>query len=76
MSRGLTFVRRLLETFLIGIAIAAGVSLFILPMTSRKKVFQVLNTYAGALDSVFSAEIAFVKDYGDEHASGPGKSPT
>jgi hypothetical protein len=62
ISEGLGFVRRLLETFLIGIVVAAGVSLFVLPMTSRKNVFKALNTYAEALDRFFTAQIVFVRE--------------
>lgn len=62
VSEGLGFVRRLLETFLIGLAVAAGVSLFVLPMTSRKNVFKALNTYAGVLDVFFKAQIAIVRE--------------
>ncbi|KAL9611890.1 MAG: hypothetical protein Q9167_003504 [Letrouitia subvulpina] len=62
VSEGLGFVRRLLETFLIGLAVAAGVSLLILPMTSRRNVFKALNTYTGALDAFFTAQIAFVRE--------------
>jgi hypothetical protein len=35
MKEGESFVRRLLETFLTGFGIATGVSLFVLPLTSR-----------------------------------------
>lgn len=62
ISEGLVFVRRLLETFLIGLAVAAGVSLFVLPATTRKSVFKALNAYAGALDGFFTAQIAFVRE--------------
>ena len=62
ISEGLDFVRRLLETFLIGLGVAAGVSLFVLPMTSRKNVFKALNTYASVLDRLFTAQIAFVQE--------------
>lgn len=62
MSEGLGFVRRLLETFLIGLAVAAGVSLFVLPTTSRKNVFKALDSHVGALDRFFAAEIAFVRE--------------
>lgn len=62
ISEGLGFVRRLFETFLIGLAVAAGVSLFVLPMTSRKNAFKALHTYVGALDRVFTAQIAFVRE--------------
>lgn len=62
ISEGVGFVHRLLETFLIGLAVAAGVSVFVLPMTSRKNVMKTLNAYAGALDGVFDAQFAFVQE--------------
>ena len=62
ISEGLAFVRRLLETFRIGLAAAAGVSLLIIPMTSRKNVFKALNAYAGALDVFFNAQIEIVRE--------------
>lgn len=61
IAEGLGFVRRLLETFLIGLAVAAGVSLLVLPMTSRKNVFKLLDNYAGTLEGLFAAQIAFVR---------------
>lgn len=61
ISEGLIFVRRLLETFLIGLAIAAAVSLFVLPMTSRQNVFEALRSYPRALDEFFLAQITFVQ---------------
>lgn len=55
ISGGLNFVRRLLITSLIGLTIATGVSLFILPITSRKNAFKALNDFAGTVDGLVNA---------------------
>lgn len=49
MAAGESFVQRLLEAFLTGLALATGVSLFILPTTSRKVVFVDFTMYFGQL---------------------------
>lgn len=59
ISEGLEFVSRLLKGFMIGFAIASGVSLFILPITSRGNVFQDLKRYVLAVGDVLDAQIAF-----------------
>lgn len=61
ISEGLIFVRRLLETFLLGQAVATGVSLFVLPSTSRKNAFKALKLVTSALDRCFEAQISFVR---------------
>lgn len=63
ISEGLLFVRRLLVTFLIGLAVATGVSIFILPITSRRNVFKSLNACTGTIDKLFDAKIAFVRQH-------------
>lgn len=62
VSEGLQFVRRLLVTFLIGLSVATGVSLLILPITSRRNVFRALDSYTKAVDGLFDAQITFVKE--------------
>jgi hypothetical protein len=62
VSEGLDFVRRLLLTFLIGLAVATGVSLLVLPVTSRRNAFEALNSFAGTVDKLFEEQVAFVRD--------------
>lgn len=59
LSEGLEFISRLLKGFMIGFAIATGVSLLILPITSRGNVFQDLKRYVAAVEEVLDAQIAF-----------------
>ncbi|KAK8241927.1 hypothetical protein HDK77DRAFT_393852 [Phyllosticta capitalensis] len=49
MTASIKFIMRLLKTFLTGFGLATGVSLFILPLTSRKIVLGTMNAYVGAL---------------------------
>lgn len=65
VNDGLDFVQRLLTTFLIGLAVATGVSLFVLPITSRRNVFRALRTYTADVDSLFEAQTSFVKHKSD-----------
>lgn len=75
VSAGLDFVRRLLITFLIGLSAAVGVSLFILPITSRRNVFKALDAYTNALDGLFDAQIAFVSDKAHTASEIPTEKP-
>jgi hypothetical protein len=59
LSEGLEFISQLLKGFMIGFAIAAGVSLLILPITSRGNVFQDMKRYVAAVEGVLDAQIAF-----------------
>ncbi|PYH49747.1 uncharacterized protein BP01DRAFT_378358 [Aspergillus saccharolyticus JOP 1030-1] len=60
LSEGLSFVSRLLKGFLLGFAIATGISLFILPITSRGHVFEDIRGYVTQIDAVLQAQIVFV----------------
>lgn len=62
LNQGLTFVSRLLKGFMIGFAIATGVSLFILPITSRGNVFHEIKDYVAQIDTVMQAQKSFVED--------------
>lgn len=55
------FVQRLLETFLTGFAIAAGVSLFIFPVSCRTVVTKEMTVYIGALRGALKAHKAYFK---------------
>ena len=59
MAVGISFAKRLLETFLTGFAIATGVSLFIFPLTVRMGFFKQAAGFIGAVQSALSVQ----KDY-------------
>ncbi|PYH85653.1 hypothetical protein BO82DRAFT_302115 [Aspergillus uvarum CBS 121591] len=65
LSDGLSFVSRLLKGFMLGFAIAIGVSLFILPITSRGHVFEDIKGYVAQIDAVLRAHIEFVGESPD-----------
>ena len=55
------FVQRLLEAFLTGFAIATGVSLIIIPVTSRKVVMKEVAGYIGLLRGVLGAHKMYIR---------------
>ncbi|GKZ23185.1 hypothetical protein AbraIFM66951_000727 [Aspergillus brasiliensis] len=61
LSEGLSFISRLLKGFMLGFAIATGVSLLILPITSRGHVFDDIRGYVAQIDNVLQSQIDFVK---------------
>lgn len=61
MSQGIAFAKRLLEAFLTGFGISTGVSLFIIPMTSRTVVFKEITGYLGALRGALQAHKAYIQ---------------
>lgn len=61
LSEGLDFIARLLKGFLIGFAIASGVSLFILPMTSRGNVFHDIKEYVSAVEEMLQSQVSFAE---------------
>ena len=58
-SQAEVFVQRILEVFLTGFAIAAGVSLFIVPVSCRKIVMKEVTGYMGALRGALKAHKAY-----------------
>ncbi|KAL4986619.1 hypothetical protein BDW68DRAFT_178635 [Aspergillus falconensis] len=60
LSDGLEFISRLLKGFMLGFAIATGVSLLVYPVTSRENVFQDVRGYAAQLEAVLKAQGDFV----------------
>jgi hypothetical protein len=54
------FIARLLEAFLTGFALATGVSLFIIPVTSRKVVMKEVTGYIGLIRGALSAHKAYI----------------
>lgn len=61
LSEGLEFISRLLKGFMIGFAIATGVSLLIFPITSRGNVFHDIKEYVSAAEGVLQAQISFAE---------------
>lgn len=64
LSEGLEFISRLLKGFMIGFAIATGVSLFILPITSRGNVFHDIKEYVSSVEAVLQAQLSFTEGNG------------
>ncbi|KAJ5931057.1 hypothetical protein N7466_006550 [Penicillium verhagenii] len=62
LSEGLEFVARLLKGFMIGFAIATGVSLLIVPITSRGNVFHDMKDYVASVDDLLQSQILFMND--------------
>lgn len=54
------FIARLLEAFLTGFALATGVSLFIVPVTSRKVVMKEITGYIGLLRGALGAHKGYI----------------
>jgi hypothetical protein len=65
LSEGLAFVSRLLKGFMIGFAVATGVSLFIFPITSRGDMFHDLKRYAASVEEVLQSQISYVQGSSD-----------
>ncbi|KAJ5247150.1 hypothetical protein N7468_002133 [Penicillium chermesinum] len=59
MTSAFTFVLRLLKTFLTGLALSAGVSLFLFPNTSRKAVFKQMAGYINSLRTALDAHAVY-----------------
>ncbi|OAL46435.1 hypothetical protein IQ07DRAFT_517996 [Pyrenochaeta sp. DS3sAY3a] len=55
-----TFIKRLLEAFLTGFALATGVSLFIIPVTCRKVVLKEVTGYIGLLRGSLGAHKTYI----------------
>lgn len=58
-AAAVAMVERMLKTFLTGLGISTAVSLFILPMTSRKAVFKQMASYIGGLRSTLGAHASY-----------------
>ncbi|KMQ41869.1 Brefeldin A sensitivity protein-related, domain of unknown function DUF2421 [Trichophyton rubrum] len=66
LSSGLQGIKSLLLAFLIGFAISTGVSIFILPTTSRSTFFHSIRGYPTIVKEILDSQIAFVKCSEDE----------
>lgn len=71
MNAGISFATSLIEAFLAGFAIATGVSLLILPMTSRQVVFKEMTGYIGALRGTIKAQTAYMRALEEADVSQP-----
>lgn len=60
MVAGEAFVKRMLETFLTGIGIAAGVSFFIVPMTSRQIAAKQMAALLGLMKATMNAHSQYM----------------
>ncbi|KAL6238442.1 hypothetical protein BDW75DRAFT_20307 [Aspergillus navahoensis] len=62
LSDGLEFISRLLKGFMLGFAIATGVSLLVYPVTSRGDVFQDVRGCAAHVETVLKAQGNFMRE--------------
>ena len=60
MSVGIAFVKRLLEAFLSGFAVAFGVNLFVFPVSARRVVFSDFSKYIAAIRGSLKAETFYL----------------
>lgn len=65
MAYAINFMERLMEAFFTGFAIAAGVSLFIIPVSSRLVVFKQMTGYLLTLGAVVQAQTAYMQSIED-----------
>ncbi|KAJ5717356.1 hypothetical protein N7488_003002 [Penicillium malachiteum] len=70
MTSAIALVVKLLKTFLSGLALSSGVSLFIFPMTSRKAVFKMMGSYIGNLRTALSAHAVYFESLEKEDMFG------
>ncbi|KAH0262671.1 hypothetical protein KCU91_g13251, partial [Aureobasidium melanogenum] len=61
MATGISFVKRLLESFFTGFAIGGGVSLFIFPVTMRGVVFKEFTGYIMLLRKMTKVNLAYLQ---------------
>ncbi|EHY56249.1 uncharacterized protein HMPREF1120_04338 [Exophiala dermatitidis NIH/UT8656] len=61
VEQGLGFIKQLLIAFLLGFSIATGISLLIVPISSRCNVLKDIIAYAQVIDNVFEAQKAYIQ---------------
>jgi hypothetical protein len=61
MTYSISFMKMLLEAFLAGFAIATGVSLFIIPVSSRQVVLKEMTGYMMCLGGLLQAQTAYMQ---------------
>ncbi|PIB01099.1 hypothetical protein CB0940_00528 [Cercospora beticola] len=60
MDYALSFMQRLIQTFLTGFALAVGVSFFVFPMSSRKVVFKEMEGYLKGMSGLLKLQGAYL----------------
>lgn len=70
MHLAMNFAERMLKSFLTGLALATGVSLFILPSTCREIVFKQMAGYIGGLRAALKAYMAYFESLERENMFG------
>ena len=79
MAVGIAFVKRLIEAFLTGFAIAFGVNLFVFPVSSRHVVFKDMSKYLAAVQGALKAELSYIRALEEKNvfsvSSGSKESP-
>jgi hypothetical protein len=61
MTYSVSFMKQLLEAFLVGFGIATGVSLFIIPVSSRQVVLKEMTGYMLCLGGLLQAQTAYMQ---------------
>ncbi|PGH20375.1 hypothetical protein AJ80_03643 [Polytolypa hystricis UAMH7299] len=61
LPEGLSFISRLLKTFLLGLSIATGISLLVLPITCRGNIFKDIRRYVEKTDNVLTSLVGYVE---------------
>lgn len=75
MAAGISFVKKLLEAFLTGFAIAFGVNLFVFPVNSREVVFKDAVAYTKALQGTLKALTGYLQTLEDKDMFSPNVDP-
>ena len=76
MTQGIAFVKELLEAFLSGFGIAAGVNLFIFPQSSRDVLFMGAAGYVKALQGVLKAQNGYLQSLESKEMFQPSNGQT
>jgi hypothetical protein len=61
MTYAISFMKQLLEAFLVGFGIASGVSLFVVPVSSRQVVLKEMTGYMMCLGGLLQAQTAYMQ---------------
>lgn len=60
-AQGISLIKQLLQSFLTAFAIATGVNLFVIPVTSRTVVLKEMAGYIGAIRGTLKAQTAYLQ---------------
>ncbi|KAF2215075.1 hypothetical protein CERZMDRAFT_36324 [Cercospora zeae-maydis SCOH1-5] len=75
MEFALNFMKRLVQTFLTGFALAAGVSFFVFPMSSRKVVFKEMEGYLKGMSGMLKLQGAYLESLETWEPEGKDQRP-